>query len=255
MDLSPLISQMFNTFWILIPVVILISLFKSAWFKGKTGDFIVNLFLNLFLSKDEYHLLKNITLKSGNGTTQIDHIIVSKYGIFVIETKNMKGWIFGSENQRNWTQKIYKYTNQFQNPLRQNYKHVKTLEDCLNLKQNVIYSIIVFTGDATFKTNMPDNVTYAFGCIKYIKRKNNIIFHDEEVTRIVDEINQHKLEKGWQTNRQHISNIKNSSNSNTCRKCGSEMVVRTARRGKNSGSKFLGCSTYPKCKWTTNYDL
>jgi restriction system protein len=70
-----------------------------------TGEFLVNTAARLFLPKDEYHLIKNVTLPTDDGTTQIDHIIVSRYGVFVIETKNMKGWIFGSANQRTWTQK------------------------------------------------------------------------------------------------------------------------------------------------------
>ena len=53
----------------------------------------------------EYYRLNNITLPLANGgSTQIDHIIVSVHGIFVIETKNYKGWIYGNEKQRQWTQ-------------------------------------------------------------------------------------------------------------------------------------------------------
>ncbi|WP_350617509.1 nuclease-related domain-containing protein, partial [Pseudomonas sp. HY7a-MNA-CIBAN-0227] len=78
----------------------------------------------------------NVTLPLPNGgSTQIDHVIVSIYGIFVIETKNYKGWIFGNEKQRQWTQAFpngRKY--KFQNPLRQNYLHIKTLADLLELE-------------------------------------------------------------------------------------------------------------------------
>ena len=65
------------------------------------------------LDKNEYHFIKNVTLPIENGTTQIDHIIVSVYGVFVVEAKNMKGWIFGSSNEPMWTQKIYKHSNKF----------------------------------------------------------------------------------------------------------------------------------------------
>ncbi len=95
--------------------------FKTPIEKGIAGEFLVNLAINSRLYKKKYHLLKNVTLPTEDGTTQIDHIIVLQYGIFVIETKNMKGWIFGEEHQRTWTQKIYKHTSKFQNPLHQNY--------------------------------------------------------------------------------------------------------------------------------------
>ena len=75
---------------------------------------------------------------------------------FVIETKNMKGWIFGSEKQKMWTQKIFRYTGQFQNPLRQNYKHTQTLCEKLDLVKEHVHSLVVFVGDCEFKTDMPE---------------------------------------------------------------------------------------------------
>ena len=110
----------------------------------------MNTAAQLFLPKDEYYLIKDVTLLTDDGTTQIDHIIVSRYGVFVIETKNMKGWIFGSANQKTWTQKIYKHTHKFQNPLHQNYKHVKTLEALLDIPSSAIHSLVVFVGDSRF---------------------------------------------------------------------------------------------------------
>ncbi len=74
-------------------------------------------------------MLNDLTLPDGEGaTTQIDHLLLSPFGVFVIETKNYKGWIFGSERQKQWTQKIYKKSFKFQNPIHQNYKHMKVLE-------------------------------------------------------------------------------------------------------------------------------
>lgn len=69
-----------------------------------------------------------MTLDTPDGTTQIDHVFLSPFGVFVLETKNMRGWIFGSENQAQWTQQIFKQRFKFQNPTRQNYKHLKALE-------------------------------------------------------------------------------------------------------------------------------
>lgn len=95
-SLQPLI----HAFWYLIPLVILGGIIKSPQFKGWVGESLVNLSARLFLDKNTYHLIRNVTLPTEDGTTQIDHIIVSPYGVFVVETKNMKGWIFGSAKQR-----------------------------------------------------------------------------------------------------------------------------------------------------------
>lgn len=88
-------------------VLIVVLLLKSKHIKGKTGEAIVNFTNKIRLDESIYKSVNNITIKLKDGTTtQIDHIIVSKFGIFVIETKNMKGWIFGSEHQAKWTQNI-----------------------------------------------------------------------------------------------------------------------------------------------------
>jgi hypothetical protein len=121
MNFSPIINQVVGALWYLLPLAILLGLLKSPWFKGVVGEFVVNLSARLMLDKETYHLIKNVTLPTENGSTQIDHVIVSIYGIFVVETKNMRGWIFGSPNQKTWTQKIYKHTSKFQNPLHQNF--------------------------------------------------------------------------------------------------------------------------------------
>lgn len=252
MDLSIYLNMMISAAWYLIPIFIFAVIIKSAWFKGVLGEWQVNLLIKFFLDKNEYHLIKNVTLSTDDGTTQIDHIIVSKYGIFVVETKNMKGWIFGSANQKQWTQKIFKHTSKFQNPLYQNYKHLKTLEACLNTRNDCIFSVIIFIGDSTFKTKMPENVRLARGGIKYIKSKTDTVYNDDEVGNIIEQIESGRLERGFKTNRQHVKHVKNivedKSDIKSCSKCGSDMVLRKATKGKNAGNQFWGCSAFPRCR-------
>lgn len=216
----------------------------------------MNLAAKLFLNKNDYHLIKNVTLPTEDGSTQIDHIIVSRYGIFVIETKNMKGWIFGNPSQKTWTQKIYRHTNKFQNPLHQNYKHTKTLESCLGLSEAVFFSLIVFVGDSTFKTQMPENVTYAGGYVRFIKSRRNVLLTNDEVSRIVRLIEGGRLTPSLETHRQHVKNVKSNleskRSSNLCPKCGSMLVLRVAKKGTNKGNEFMACSGFPKCRYATN---
>ena len=253
MDFNPIIQQVFNALWYLIPLAILAGILKSPWFKGITGEFLVNTAARLFLPKDKYYLIKDVTLQTNDGTTQIDHIIVSRYGVFVIETKNMKGWIFGSASQKTWTQKIYKHTNKFQNPLHQNYKHVKTLEALLDIPAATIHSLVVFIGDSTFKTTMPDNVTNAGGYILHIKSKRELVLDQSDVDTVIAQITQLRLQRGLATNRQHVSHLRQkkefaATTTPQCPKCGAAMVLRTARKGKHTGSAFWGCTTFPACR-------
>jgi len=249
-------NQVMGILWFLIPIFIILTIVKTAWFKGLVGEFIVNVSSNFFLDKEIYHLVKNVTLPTEDGSTQIDHIIVSKFGVFVIETKNMKGWIFGSPHQKTWTQKIYKHSSKFQNPLHQNYKHIKTLESLLGLNEQQIHSMIVFVGDSTFKTKMPENVTYGRGYIRLIKSKLQPVLSAAEVKEITNKIQSGRLTASFKTNREHVAHVKNivakKENSKPCPKCGSSMILRTTKKGDNVGKKFWGCSSFPKCRGIVN---
>ena len=251
MDFSPIFQSLLS-FWFLIPLFIVAAIIKSAWFKGIFGEFIVNIFAKWKLDKDVYHLIKNVTLPTEDGTTQIDHIIVSVFGVFVVETKNLKGWIFGSANQRMWTQQIFKYKNKFQNPLHQNYKHSKTLQSLLNLEDNQLHSVVVFIGDSTFKTDMPDNVTYGMGYIRYILAKTEKVLDLRQVLDITQVIESGRLQPSFKTNRDHVRHVQTimveKQNQQICPKCGSAMVLRETKNGVNAGKQFWGCSAFPRCR-------
>ncbi|HHI4957494.1 TPA: NERD domain-containing protein [Vibrio parahaemolyticus] len=237
--------------WYLVPLLLIVSVFKSRWLKGVFGEFLVNRLLSK-LPESDYTLIKDVTLPTNDGTTQVDHIVASRYGIFVVETKNMKGWIFGSARQKQWTQKIYRHSSKFQNPLHQNYKHIKALETLLGCSEEHLHSVIVFIGDSTFKTEMPPNVTYARGSIRYIQQFNDVVFSDNDYARLTESINRLKLKRGVITDLKHRKHVKevvgSKVSSNECPRCGSEMVLRETKRGENIGKQFWGCSTFPKCR-------
>lgn len=183
----------------------------KSTFKGLLGETVISVAMWLKLDKDVYHRLNNITLPLANGgSTQIDHVIVSVYGIFVIETKNYKGWIFGNETQRQWTQAFANGRKfKFQNPLRQNYLHIKTLSDLLGLKLSYFHSMIAFIGECELKTRdeLPEHVLTS-GMVSYIKKKQDKILNEEEVKSIVEQIESNRFSKSWRTNRQHKAYLK-----------------------------------------------
>lgn len=248
-----ILSIFLEKFWWLLPVIIIVSILRTPWFKGLFGEWLVKVSAHYLLDKSIYHAVHNVTLETPDGTTQIDHIFISKYGVFVLETKNYTGWIFGGENQPTWTQKIYKTTNKFQNPLRQNYKHLKALEAALDIPFEHLKSVIVFIGGSTFKTEMPANVTYAGGYIDYIKSFTQIVLDDSKVEELLKAVRTARLNPSLKTNREHVKNLEarlTNNTSKTCPKCGSEMVLRTTKSGANAGKQFWGCSQFPKCRNT-----
>ncbi|WP_010196417.1 NERD domain-containing protein [Psychrobacter sp. PAMC 21119] len=187
----------------------------KSTFKGFLGETVINVAMWLKLEKDVYHRLNGITLPRANGgSTQIDHIIVSVYGIFVIETKNYKGWIYGSEKQRQWTQAFPNGSKfKFQNPLRQNYLHIKTLADLLGLELSYFHSMIAFIGECELKTRneLPEHVLTG-GMVSYVKKKQDKILTEDEVKSIVEQINSNRFSKPWRTNREHKAYLKDKHN-------------------------------------------
>ncbi|MFM4804140.1 nuclease-related domain-containing protein [Aeromonas bivalvium] len=278
MDVTAVVYPLLGQLWYLLPLLLLATLVKNPWFKGMIGEWFINVSIRLFLDQRDYHLLKDVTLPIPQGTTQIDHVIVSRFGIFVIETKNMKGWIFGNPAHKSWTQQIYRRKHSFQNPLHQNHLHMMTLKSLLGLADHQLHSVIYFIGDCTFKTPMPDNVMNR-GLIRHIKGKTTQVLTPAEVTQVVETIQQGRLAANWQTHRQHVAQLKARHGEAprkplfaatepeekgkvpspvtrqplddpgpSCPRCGNAMVLRTASRGEKRGNQFWGCSRYPKCR-------
>ena len=145
--------------------------------KGKRGEkWVFNILLQL---PDEYHLMNDVILQTNNGTTQIDHVVISKYGVFVIETKNYNGDIYGDDNRQNWKQNIvtevtyakkwwktYTYVtkNHFYNPVKQSVGHAFRIKELLSAFPHVkIVPIVVFTGDAI---------------LSYVESKNHVVYEE-----------------------------------------------------------------------------
>lgn len=237
--------------FIVFVVLPLLRLFKSQ-IKGWIGEFLVHQVLTHRLDQRVYRVVRNVMLPTEDGTTQIDHIVVSRYGIFVIETKNYKGWIFGSERQAKWTQKIFRVTNSFQNPIHQNYKHIKTLSELTGIPGTCFNSTIVFLGDATFKTEMPACVMYAGDLARSIRSHTQVLIQDEQVPDIVAAIGEWAGTVSKASRARHVARLQEKhgavsavATAPACPKCSQPMVL---RERKNQAGQFWGCSTYPRCR-------
>ena len=166
----------------IIVLVLFINLLKKSKrnykdIKGSIGEKKVNQILE---NINDSKLLKDVILKTENGTTQIDHILIHKKGIFVIETKNFKGWIFGKEKDKYWVQSIYNKKSKFYNPIRQNYGHIKAIESYLpENRRNILRSIIIFSNNCEFKNLQ---VTTPVIKMRYLSNYINYIEGDVRLT-------------------------------------------------------------------------
>lgn len=234
----------------IIAIIIFLVRINPSW-RGKQGEKVVSDKLHGLSRK--YHVIDDVLIRNGKYTSQIDHVVVSPYGIFVVETKNYKGWITGGQFSEEWTQHLRGQKNGFRNPIKQNYGHIKALEEMLDLDKSVFISVVVFSDRATLKMDIDDGVVNFRNLKMYIKSYTNEKFSDEQVIRYTNLIRNADI-NSKENKKEHIKNVRNEIEKKgddikhgICPKCGGTLVERKGRYGK-----FLGCSNYPQCRFTYN---
>lgn len=167
---------------------VLLLAWKRSYLIGKSGEKFVSRKLSR-LDPRRYTTLNDLMLPSnGNtATTQIDHVVVSNFGIFCIETKSYRGWIFGNAQQEYWTQVIYRYREKFYNPLRQNYAHVKAVEALLGsaFARVPVRGFVAFPRAEKLKISGTSTVDYAPEVVRKIAAYTQSVMTDDERKTIV----------------------------------------------------------------------
>lgn len=161
--------------------------------------------------KPDHYLTNNITLPLGlKDTTQIDHILINKKGIFVIETKHYSGWIFGSKKSFKWTQSFKNGEKfQFLNPINQNEHHIKKIQKYLtHLNRDHFISVVVFTGEGTIKTKRESNVIYLEELTSFIDSHKEEKLRQTEIHLAIGRIEFYRKEISKETDLEHIKNLK-----------------------------------------------
>lgn len=237
---------------VLISILILIKSYESK-VKGYVGEKLVAKKLSK-LNKRKYKIINNLLLKTLKGTAQIDHIVISQYGIFVIETKNYKGIITGNEYDDNWNQILFNNKEVLRNPIKQNNGHIKALKDVIPaLRYKKINSIILFTKRSNLKVNTETTVIYYNKVNKVIKRSRKKEFTKEEVDYIYKKLNELNIDC-FKQRVVHVKNVKRNIKEaeqklrkNKCPRCGGKLKKKKGKYGK-----FKRCKNYPECTFRIN---
>ena len=233
-----------------ITIILFTLLLKILPSKGTIGEKRVAHILKK-LPEDKYKVINNFLIPNNGHTTQIDHIVISIYGIFVIETKTYKGQIYGGENSEYWTQNIYGNKYQFRNPIHQNYGHIKAIKNILSEYPSIPYiSIIAFSREANLNTSSSTPVIYWNQIRVVIAQFENRIMTERQVELITNLLLASNIDSR-ETRKEHVKSVKSNIrkrnetiNSGICPRCGGHLVKRQGKYGS-----FYGCTNYPKCKY------
>lgn len=241
---------------------------NSPSYKGRVGEKRVAVALSQL--PEGYCQLSDVVLKTNHGTTQIDHIVVSKYGVFTIETKNYRGEIYGNDDREQWTQmiatdvtyakkwwKTYTYVtkNHLYNPVRQSQGHAAHIKRLLgNDYHHVpVIPIVVFAGDAGIsKVETKHHVVFVSQLSSVFDMYRTECLSKEQVNQVFDLLQRSNIREQVD-DIEHVENVYNVCNkrdaivaSGHCPNCGGNLLRRSGRYGS-----FYGCSNFPKCKFTT----
>lgn len=236
---------------VMIVMSILVKVIYPKW-RGFMGEFWVKRELKK-LPRDKYKILNDIMVKQGDSTHQIDHLIISPFGIFVIEMKNFYGYIWGNTHKDKWIQQLGKngkYKYYFTNPIHQNYGHVKALEELLKLDIKYFIPIVCFSNQVRLSKDISNDVIQLDYLVSAIETYQNIVMEHQDIDVIYNKIREFNITDKTERKR-HVKNIKqkikedkNKVDNMICPKCGGKLVNRDGKYGP-----FIGCSNYPNCKF------
>lgn len=247
------LQQMLTDILIAVGVAILLGLvigiLNLPVVKGKRGEHKIARLLESLSKKLEAYVINDVIVAVEDGkTSQIDHILFARGGIFVIETKNYSGRIYGSESQREWTQVLaYGRTkNKLYNPVKQNQTHIYRLKEILGKQLPFISCVVFLRADISY---IDSDLVYTPSELKRFLREN--AFKEESTNNSVQDAYNKIItykEKPIQTTKEHVQEIKKTLSNiddNICPRCGGTLVLR-----KGASGSFYGCSNYPKCRFT-----
>lgn len=238
---------------------------RKALRKGELGEYKINLQLDRLPKGCMYLsdlMLPNPAGKSGYA--QIDHIVITPYGLFVIETKNYSGDISGAKKDKMWL-RDGKY--EIFNPLRQNYGHIMTLKKVLSKYSELnYYSIVTFTLRATISDvddeiksiKSSELVIYDTAISETINRKINILSREKDkdlvsekdIRQIYDQLSSSNITDN-SIRQKHVStnksrNLERQDNhgihdlDNKCAICGKPVSQRVKEFCLSNSSRFGG---------------
>ncbi|MBA2839961.1 hypothetical protein HNP87_000473 [Methanococcus maripaludis] len=206
--------------------------------SGKLNEYPLSLFLRN-LDKSDYSILKDYNLDCNGDSSVIDYIIVSKYGIFVINSKNMSGTI--THNGGKWIQKLNGSENLIENPVLETYNLVNLLKkEVIAVKDIEIIPIIIFNATSKLDFNL-EGIINSPEIIRKIKSYNNpIIAQKKRESIIYSLLHSTNSKAGLNVVKGPVTKIIDDSKKYFCPKCGSKLKV-------SEIEKSFVCSNNKKC--------
>lgn len=156
------------------------------------GALRIHKLLELELPGSHYAILQDITLASHKDSVQIDHLVISAYGIFVIKHIDFGGQVSGKPGDAYWTRTTRRREQRFRNPLFACVEEVNALKSLLGLDASMFQFVLVFSSNVTFNNPMPTNVTKLDGLPLFIEGRDRLVLDFDEIPRLAGQVRREK---------------------------------------------------------------
>lgn len=226
---------------------------------GDYGEKMVSMCLE-DLDCEDYWVFNDLLIRDGRYTTQVDHLIISRYGVFVLETKNVHGNVYGGGNAEFWKQYLpddgFRFDgstqeHQLRNPIWQNDGHIKTLSRLVFGNEVPIHGIVVFPSGTELMITADMPVLHMREVVSFIKQYQDVVLSSDQMAfyrgRLLEVISVSESDR-----KTHLENVHHNKErrdsavaAGICPKCGNKLILRNGRYGR-----FYGCSNYPNCRYT-----
>ena len=183
---------MLHLAWI-VPLLLLFFFLSSPRYRGDIAETRVRRQLAAGLERNRFTVFNDVVLPVGGGTIRINHVVVSRLGIHVIESRYVRGWISGTEVQERWQQHALGHSTRFDNPMHRNRQQVEALQRLLDYPSAVFHPLVALVGLKGFKKRPPENVLAAESLLGRIRGSTRQLLSPEQADHAIRMIGDSRL--------------------------------------------------------------
>lgn len=222
--------------------VLYVPQIKTKGLRGVKGELLVQAVLDGAIQGEKY-VINNITARDENGNTfDIDHVLINKFGIWVIETKNYAGTVIGNEDDKEWIYRINGQEERRKNPIKQNKTHIYRLKEYLKEDWKVFHNLVVFAGEARIFVSS-DSICFPETLVEKVNKKTDVLLTSARMKNCYEKIQKLKTDFAV-SEREHVQAMYIKKHTK-CPLCGAELVTKYSANGT-----FKVCTNERRCAYS-----
>ena len=230
---------------------------RAVFRRGEEGERAVAGILSALPEK--FVVMNDVIVPSRTGSAQIDHVVISEYGVFVIETKNYAGILDGDASGKTWRKTLGGRAIEIRNPVMQNSSHVSALSLVLALKKELFVPLVALSPECALSERLASSLRASGVSVvpfpsvaSFVASRRPRVLSRGDVGRLCGELSR-VMYCSPLARRRHLrsvarSSVRGETDYGRCPECGGKVVLVRGKAGL-----FLGCSNFPSCRFSRKW--